>query len=341
MTVSHNVLIIGPSWVGDMVMAQSLFIHLKHQYPNSHIDVLAPAWSLPLLKRMSEVNQGIASPFAHKQFRWFDRRNLGKQLRQHHYQQAIVLPNSWKSALVPFWAKIPQRTGWSGEQRWGLLNDVRRLDKAKLPLMIQRFVCLGLSKHAPIPSKAHIHKPRFSISAEQIAQALQAVQLQKPSQPVLALCPGAEFGPAKRWPETHYAQVAQQKLNDGWLVWLFGSANDREVCEQINQATANCCTNLAGKTTLSQAIDLLSLASAVVSNDSGLMHIAAALDKDMIVLYGSSSPAFTPPLSDKAHILSADLSCSPCFKRHCPLGHLNCLKQLSPQRVLTTMPEKF
>jgi heptosyltransferase-2 len=331
---AYKILVVGPSWVGDMVMAQSLFITLKHQHPDCRIDVLAPAWSLPLLERMPEVHQGIAMPLGHGQFDLLSRFKIGKQLEIQHYDQAIVLPNSWKSALIPFFAGIPKRTGFLGELRWGLLNDARRLDKKRLTMTVQRFVALGLPEGASQgPAYAF---PKLSISAEQQQQICQAFQINIDTK-ILALCPGAEYGPAKRWPAEHYAEVARQKQAQGWQVWLFGSDKDQAVAEQINRLSGGICRNFAGSTSLAEAVDLLSLADAVVSNDSGLMHVAAALDKKLVAVYGSSDPGFTPPLHERAEVISLNLDCSPCFKRECPLGHTRCLTDIAPAQVLAAL----
>lgn len=331
---TEKILMIGPAWIGDMVMAQALFKLLKSDPADPQIDVLAPAWSQPLLARMPEVNTALALPLTHGQLALRQRWQMGRDLRSQQYHQAIVLPNSWKSALIPYAANIPLRTGWRGEWRYGLLNDIRHLDKIRLPLMVQRFLALGLAANTPISQNTeHKFRPSLQASPEGIAAALTKFNLASPTQPVLALCPGAEFGPAKRWPAEHYAQIAKQKLAEGWLVWLFGSAKDQPVAAEIQQATQNRCMDFTGRTLLGEAVDLLSLADLVVSNDSGLMHIAAALDRPLIVVYGSSSPAFTPPLSDKVRILSLELSCSPCFQRECPLTHFKCLKDLSPEQV--------
>lgn len=325
-----RILVIGPSWVGDMVMAQTLFIKLKEITPSAVIDVLAPDWSRPLLERMPEVSQAITMPIGHGRLSLGERKKIALSLRSHRYTDCYVLPNSFKSALIPWWANIPKRTGWRGEMRLFILNDVRVLDKQKYPLMIERFMALAIPKseilHRPYP------RPTLQVAATAVAQAREKFALQD-MRPVLALCPGAEFGPAKRWPDAYYADIARQWLAKEWQIWLFGSKNDFAVCEQINQATEQQCVNLAGKTTLAEAIDLLSQANAVVSNDSGLMHISAALGKPLVAVYGSSDPSFTPPLSDKVEIVRLGLSCSPCFKRECPLTHLNCLTQLMPNHV--------
>ncbi len=333
----NKILIIAPSWVGDMVMAQTLFKTLKQTQADAIIDVLAPAWTQPLLARMPEVNRGLVSPFGHGQLRLNHRYQLGRQMRSDHYDQAIVLPNSWKSAVLPWAAKIPKRTGWLGEQRWGLLNDSRRLNKSRYLLMIERFVALGLEPSANLPKD--LPKPQFSISSVDVQQALEKYQLRKSNRPILVLCPGAEFGPSKRWPCEYFATVADTKLSEGWDVWLFGSPKDADIADDIQKATKQACCNLVGKTALSEALDLMSLATAVVTNDSGLMHIAAALERPQVIPFGSTSPKFTPPLSDKAKIISLNLDCSPCFKRECPLKHHRCMRDLLPERILSALAE--
>ena len=331
MNKEKKILVIGPSWVGDMVMAQSLFMTLKESDPNCQIDVLAPEWSFPLLDRMPEVRKGISMPLMHGQFGFSKRRQLGKQLQAEKYDQAILLPNSWKSALIPFFAKIPLRTGYIGEVRWGLLNDARKLDKQSLSMTVQRFVALGLAKNKeaivdyPIPNLTIEQQKQFAV-----AEKFQLTQTDK----VLAICPGAEYGPAKQWPAEHYAELAKQKIAQGWSVFIFGSEKDKAVSEQINQLAGNGCQDFSGKTTLAEAVDLMSLAQVVVSNDSGLMHVAAALDKKVIAIYGSSDPGFTPPLNASAKVIDLNLDCSPCFKRECPLGHTHCLTEISASQIL-------
>lgn len=335
--MTNKILIVGPAWVGDMVMAQCLFKVLKQQHANVQIDVLAPAWSLPLLARMPEVANAIVMPIGHGQLNLHERYRLAVSLREKKYEQAIVLPNSFKSALIPFWAKIPVRTGWRGEMRYFLLNDIRTLNKKKYPLMIEQFMALGLPANTRLPDQYPL--PELKISADACQDSLVRHHLVLSDHPILALCPGAEFGPAKRWPEDYFATVANEKLAAGWQVWLFGSAKDQSVTEKIMQLTDNRCVDLAGRTRLEEAVDLLSQASLVVSNDSGLMHIAAALQKPLIAVYGPTSAAFTPPLHDKAKIISLSLPCQPCFQRECPLKHHRCMRELSPEKAMSTLSE--
>lgn len=334
MAHSPKILVVGAAWIGDMVMAHALCRLLKQRQPSAQIDVIAPSWTQPLLERMPEVSQAISLPIGHGQLKLGERYRLARQLRAKHYDQAVVLPNSWKSALIPFWAKIKKRTGWRGEMRWGLLNDLRYLDKKQWPLMVQRFLALALEEGEPLPETYPY--PRLQVNKQQVVALRERLQLTDQQRPILALCPGAEFGPAKRWPSEHYAALANRLLAQDWQVWLFGSPKEQEVAQAIQQLTEQRCVDLTGKTQLGEAIDLLSLAHAVVSNDSGLMHIAAALQRPQVVIYGSTTPGFTPPLNKQAEILSLNLSCSPCFQRECPLTdekHLQCLTQLTPERV--------
>ncbi len=329
-------LIVAPSWVGDMVMAQSLFKALKQQNAELQIDVLAPAWCAALTDYMPEVDQLIETPFSHGVLGFSERRKLAKQLRG-QYDIAYVLPNSFKSALVPWMAKIPVRVGFVGEKRYGLLNRRYKLDKQTLPLMIQRFVALAYPQGYSGLEKTDLPLPRLDIEQKALTTVMNSCSLQnQKDQNILILCPGAEFGAAKQWPTDHYAAVARYYLDQDWQVWLFGSQKDEVVCNEINASAFNGCINLAGKTSLSEAIVLMSAADLVVSNDSGLMHIAAALHKPLVAVYGSTDPGFTPPLNENAKIERLNLDCSPCFKRECPLGHLDCLVKLSPSKVLST-----
>ncbi len=335
-TANSKILVIGPSWVGDMVLAHSLFQWLKQQHPNTQIDVAAPAWTLPLLERMPEITEKIALNFKHGQLALLERIRFGKNLKSKGYTQAILLVNSLKSAILPFAAGIPIRTGFLGEMRYGLVNDIRALDKNELPRTVDRFIALGLNTGSALPK--NIANPKLQANTEGAKQALIKLGLTKPTSKVLGLCPGAEYGEAKRWPVAYYAEVAQSALDNGWQVWLFGSDKDTAVTKQINQICHEKCIDLGGKTNLSVAIDLMSLCDTVISNDSGLMHVAAALNKKIIAIYGSSDPSHTPPMHPDAVIEYLGLPCSPCFKRECPLtelgAHLACLKNILPMNII-------
>ncbi|WP_455814946.1 ADP-heptose--LPS heptosyltransferase RfaF [Pseudomonas graminis] len=338
-----KILVIGPSWVGDMMMSQSLYRTLKAEHPDAVIDVMAPAWCRPLLSRMPEVNEALAMPLGHGALEIAERRRLGKMLKANGYDRAFVLPNSFKSALVPFFAAIPRRTGWRGEMRYGLLNDLRRLDKTAFPLMVQRYVALGYDKariHSADDLPQPLLWPRLAVQETEKQATVSAFNLAS-GRPMIGFCPGAEFGPAKRWPHYHYATLAQRLIDQGYQVVLFGSAKDNETGQQILAALAEDarqhCRNLAGETQLEQAVILLAACDAVVSNDSGLMHIAAALDRPLVALYGPSSPDFTPPLSSKARVIRLITGYHKVRKGDADEGYHQSLIDITPERVMTEL----
>ncbi len=324
-------LVVGPAWVGDMVMSQSLLMTLAARHPGITIDVLAPAWSSPLLRRMSQVRDIIEMPLGHGEFGFRLRRRLGHSLRERGYRQAIVLPRSLKSALVPFFAGVSQRTGFRGEMRFGLLNDIRPLDTTRLTQTVQRYVALGLPADAAKPPP--VPEPRLDIDTANQQRLLEILDLDT-AKPIVALMPGAEYGPAKCWPLSHYGQVAAALVTAGYQVWVLGSQQDLPAGDTIASESGGVARNLCGRTQLVDAVDLLALASSVVTNDSGLMHVAAAVGCHVIAIYGSSTPAYTPPLTERKTVLYRRLECSPCFERTCPLGHLRCLRGIGPEQVL-------
>ena len=329
--MTERLLVVGPAWVGDMVMSQSLLITLAAAHPAAALDVLAPAWSLPLLRRMPEVSEAIEMPLGHGEFGFSVRRRLGRSLRDRDYLQAIVLPRSLKSALVPFFAGVPLRTGYRGEMRFGLLNDIRPLDTTRLTRTVQRYVALGRPADADQPPP--VPEPRLQTDAVNQQRLLRDLDLDT-DRPIVAIMPGAEYGPAKCWPLDNYAEVAGALAADGFQVWILGSDRDAGAGDFIHQNSGGAALNLCGRTRLVDAVDLLALAERVVTNDSGLMHVAAAVGCHVIALYGSSTPDYTPPLSDRRTVLYLRLECSPCFERTCPLGHLRCLHDITPSMVL-------
>ena len=334
-----KILVISPSWVGDCMLMQPMLMRLRQRHPDCRIEVLAPPWTAALLHAMPEVHEVVINPFPHGALQLKRRYQLGKQLRTAHYDQAIVLPNSWKSALVPFFAHIPLRTGFVGESRYILLNDARKLDKTALPLMVERFAQLAEKPRDEIPRP--LANPKLVISDARRDATLHKLNMKNLcpgtrltlDKPVAIFCPGAEYGPAKRWPAAYYADIALRLQRQGYAIWLIGSGKDKPVADEINQLADGSCSNLCGSTDLGDAIALLSCARLVISNDSGLMHLAAALDRPMLALFGSSSPQFTPPLSAQAQVIKLEIECSPCFKRECPLGHFKCMTRLTPDMV--------
>jgi heptosyltransferase II len=325
-------LIVAPAWIGDAVMAQVLMMRLQQYTPGLQLDALAPPWVAPVLERMPQISRVIASPFAHGELALAARFRLARTLAQGAYQRAYLLPNSFKSALIPALAGIPERIGFTGEARYALVNRRHELDEKALPQMSERFAQLAEPVGAALPLP--LPWPRLSSSRAQQDATLAALQLARPEK-IAVFCPGAEYGPAKRWPERHYAALSDELSRRGYAVWLLGSGKDRAVGDGIvGLSSTPAPRNLCGSTSLAQAIDLIAAASVVVCNDSGLMHVAAALARPLVAVYGSSSPAFTPPLSLDARIVSLNLECSPCFARVCPLGHFDCLNKLAPARVL-------
>ena len=317
-----------------MVMAQSLFITLKQRDEEAIIDVIGPNWSLPILARMPQIRQAIPLPTGHGEWGISTRRKLGYSLRSERYDHAIVMPRSWKSALVPFFAKVPHRVGFTGEQRYVLLNERRKLDKSILNQTVKRFPSLALPKE-PASPLVDIPSPALSVNADNQKSLYQQHNLAK--RPAIALMAGAEFAPSKQWPIAYFHELAKSAIESGYQIWVLGGPKDASDGEIITKGLGEFAHNLCGKTQLVDAIDLLAAAEKAVSNDSGLMHIAAALDRPLIALYGSSSAHFTPPLSHQVKQLSLSLDCSPCFKRNCPLTHFKCLRDLAPQQVMQAL----
>ncbi len=331
-----KILVVGPSWIGDTILAQPLMCLLHEREPGLELDVVAPPWTIPVLRRMPEVRRADPHEFAHGELKLGARYRLGRQFRAERYDQAIVLPNTFKSALPPLFAGIPVRTGYRGETRWGVLNDVRQLDEQAHPQMAQRYAALALRPGARLPAPLPEPHLRVSETAREAALARLGLAAQ---QNAVAFCAGAEYGPAKRWPAPYFAQLAQKLAGQGNTVWLVGSSNDEAIGEQIERLAPAACINLCGRTTLDEAIDVLASARVVITNDTGLMHVAAAVRTPLIAIYGSSTPRFTPPMSDLATIVKLDMQCSPCFERTCPLGHFDCMNKLKPERVLACVNE--
>lgn len=324
-----RILIAGPNWIGDLVMADTLFKLLKEREPDTPIDLLAPAWALPLAARMTEIEHAIETPGGHGELAFGARRRLGRLLRKHRYTQAYVLPRSAKAALLPWLARVPRRSGYRGEMRYGLVNDMRRVNAAHHSVA-ERYAALAFAPGAELPEV--LPRPELASSTETQANALKRLGLDAEPGSAAALAPGAEYGPAKRWPIEKFAELAARLAAEGRPVWVLGSKNERALGEVIRERAPRA-RNLAGETTLVEVVDLLAAAGVAVSNDSGLMHVAAAVATPLVAIYGSSSPYYTPPASAHAKIIYRALPCSPCFARVCPLGHTNCLRGISVEKV--------
>ena len=310
-----------------MVMAQALFKLLESREPDRALDVLAPEWSLPIVARMPEVRTGIASETAHGEIGFATRRRIAAGIRG-HYDRAIVMPRSFKSALIPWLANVPVRTGFRGESRFIVINDVRPFDAAVLDQTVKRFAALGIEPGEVLP--VELPEPSLRVSDENRDRVLDELGVSI-AKPVIAMMPGAEYGPAKCWPLDYFAALAIRLADAGYSVWVLGSGKDADAGDVI--ARSGAAVNLCGRTALEDVIDLLSACEQAVSNDSGLMHIAAAVGIHVHGIYGSSSPKFTPPLTKRRDIHEIDLDCRPCFERECPLGHLRCLRDLSPDQI--------
>ena len=329
-----NTLIIAPQWIGDAVMTEPLLRRLAAR--GERLTVGALPWVAPVYCAMPQVADVIEFPFAHGGLQFKARRSIAKRLAG-QFDKAYVLPNSLKSALLPFLASIPQRIGYLGESRVGLLTHRLKNPKNKPPMVAFYSALSGESGLAD-------DRPELHMAAAQVEATLHELGLSRGAYVVFA--PGAEFGPAKRWPARHFSELAAQL--DATVV-LLGSGKEAALCDEIaapvNAVQAGRCLNLAGKTSLPQALALIAASRSTVSNDSGLMHVAAALGVPQVAIFGSSSPLHTPPLSDKARVLwlkndpayQPPLDCAPCFARECPLGHTRCLNDISAARVLQAL----
>lgn len=327
-------LVVGPSWVGDMVMSHSLVRSLKQRNPDAPVDVIAPAWSAPVARRMADVREAIVLPVSHRELGWARRRALGKALRDRRYSQAFVLPNSMKSALVPWFANVPLRTGYRGEWRYGLLNDLRESDPRKKVPPARRWLALGYRADAALP--AVTPPPRLHPDAGNRDRLMEVLGLRSCA-PVVALVPGCEHGCSKRWPVEYFGELARALAQQGLAVWVLGSSRETPLGNSIASEGGKAVVNLCGRTSLADVIDLLGSVAGVVCNDSGLMHVAAALGVYVVALYGPTTPAFTPPMTDSCRVLYLDLPCSPCNSGECPLKHHNCLRQITPGSVLDAL----
>jgi heptosyltransferase-2 len=331
MNGAARTLVISPNWIGDAVMAQPLLQRLKRKHPERAIDVLAPPSVSPVWRAMAEVDSVLETPFRHGALQLKERWAYGRQLRERGYLDAYVLPNTLKYALIPWFAGIRERVGYKGEMRYGLLNVMHHDDVPPRP-MVPFYAALAEDPEAPL---AGVPRPGMRVSSEQIAAACAKAGLAL-DRPLVVFAPGAEFGAAKRWPAAHFGQLATAifEADPVAQVALLGSPKDRTACEEVIAAAgAAGMFNLAGTTTLGEAIALIARADAVVANDSGLLHIASALNRPVVALYGPTDPDHAPPFSDVAKSISLRLACSPCRQRECPLGHHDCMNKMGAEMV--------
>lgn len=335
-TATKTRLVIAPQWVGDAVMASPMMASLAESGP---LDVVCLPHLADLFHGMPFVRRVMPMSFQRGRLQWLERRRQARALMDAGYEQAVVCPNSWKSALLPWFANIPQRTGLVGEWRYGLLNDIRRPNASSGQP--------ELSQPALYEALADDPKTVHPLRRNPVPLLIARPTKQPPTRPQLALCPGAEFGPAKQWPAIHYATLARQWRAAGGQVVVLGGSKDQGIGESIALALraeadqdSDGCRMLAGQTSLAQAMTELASSSLVVSNDSGLMHIAAALGRPCLGLYGSTSEARTPAFGLNWEALSLPLPCRPCYDRRCRLGTTACLQELGPERIIAAARAK-
>jgi len=331
--MSGRTLVISPNWIGDAVMAQPLLQRLKEQHPERPIDVLAPPSVAPVWRAAPEVDTVLETPFRHKALQLRERWKYAQVLRARGYVDAYVLPNTLKYALIPWLAGIRRRVGYKGEMRYGLVNVMHRDDVPPRP-MVPFYAALALAPDAPL---APAPRPRLQVPQERIAAACARLGIDT-ARPLIVFAPGAEFGPAKRWPPRHFGALAQAilKQHGDAQITLLGSPKDRDTCDEVLAAAgaaAASMRNLAGETKLDEAFALIARAAAVVANDSGLLHVASSLNRPVIALYGPTDPDHAPPFSDIARALSLRIDCSPCRQRECPLGHHDCMEKMEAPPV--------
>ncbi|MEY3016737.1 MAG: Lipopolysaccharide heptosyltransferase [Pseudomonadota bacterium] len=337
-TATKTRLVIAPQWVGDAVMAAPMMASLARSGP---LDVVCLPHLADLFQAMPFLRRVLPMAFERGRLQWFERRRQAHGLIDAHYQQAIVCPNSWKAALLPWFANIPQRTGLVGEWRYGLLNDIRHPNSSSDPQSTSQPALYAVLADDALAVDAH------RLSQTPLLLAKQAEQ--QPTRPQLALCPGAEFGPAKQWPASHYAELARQWLTAGGQVVVLGGPKDQGIGDAIRWAIQAGHQDhqalvgyrmLAGQTSLAQAMTELASSALVVSNDSGLMHVAAALGRPCLGLYGSTSEVRTPAFGLNWQPLSRSMPCRPCYDRQCRLGTTACLQELEPTRVVEAAQAK-
>jgi len=331
-----KILIIAPNWIGDAVMTEPLITQLKKNHPDSVIDVIATPWVASVMRAIPVINEVIIGDFKHGLLQWAERKKLASQLKLAGYTHAYVLPNSFKSALIPWLAKIPNRIGYKGEMRWGLITaPLENPSRSNRPSMSTHYFALS-GNQASETLQPKLELPRLFLN--EMKEKLQLIQNHDK---LFILCPGAEYGPAKQWPVEHFGKLAQMLTaqNNNALVLILGSKKESLLADEIVKLSNsnNQVINWCGQTTLDEAMACIAIADKVISNDSGLMHIAAAFRRPQVAIFGSSDPRHTPPLSPEAKVHWLQLECSPCFKRTCPLGHLKCLVDIQPQDVLNSL----
>ena len=327
MSSKEKFLIIAPSWIGDLIISQSLLKYLKKEYPNCQIDMIVRPELTNLVKMMPEVKNIYPLDIKHKEFGLIKRHILAKEIKKHLYSTSIILPNSFKSAIIPWLANIPVRIGYNRELRLFLLNKKYSLIKHK-DSMVNRYLKLADGSYS------NVIRPSLLINGDS-SKLISRKYLINNSKKNIVLCPEAEYGSAKRWPINKWMQLANFYKEKDYNVYFLGKNKSLEIKYQ-NILKKDSIISLLGKTSLEEAAYILSIVDLVVTNDSGLMHITASVNTNLISIFGSSSPFYTPPLMKDqfGEVIYKALTCSPCFKRECPLQHLNCLNNISSEEIL-------
>ncbi|ASK78053.1 lipopolysaccharide heptosyltransferase II [Paraphotobacterium marinum] len=331
-----SILIIAPAWLGDLVMSHALLKKLKREQ-TVQLDLAVPNWLVPVAKRIPEIRNIISIPFKHKELKVYKRYLFSKSLRTYHYDQVIVIPKTFKSALLAYWSHVPLRTGWVGEQRYFLLNDLRKNMK-KVHLNVNRYLQLGEKKNSallndPIPEKYY---PKLMVNKKNLNHLVKKFNIPLETD-VIAICPGASGGEAKKWPKKYFSELIKDLIKKDFKILILGAPSDQARCDEIynsiNESQKDSVINLCGSTSLEDLIDILSLCKTAVSNDSGNLFVAAAVGINVVAIYGPTTPDYTPPLTKKAKILHTDISCRPCHEKVCPLKHHKCMEELFPKMV--------
>jgi heptosyltransferase-2 len=317
---NKKILIIAPAWIGDLVMSSVLIKALKNNQNNS-IDILVNSNLISLANLIPGIRKVIASETEHGKLSLIYRIKKGLSLRSEQYNECYILTNSFKSAIIPLIARIKKRISYLGEYRYGLINIIKQPIERNLG-MVNRYLNLIDQKYSDVAN------PVFNINTNKES----VFNKFKFEGKYIVFCPDAEYGPAKRWPTDKWLDLATE-LSQHYKVIIVGL--DISISEEFKPLESDKIINLIGKTNLVEVMKIIALSEGVISNDSGLMHVSASLDKKIIALYGSSSPTYTPPLisKEKREIIYKNLDCSPCFKRVCPLGHTKCLNDIKVDEI--------
>ena len=327
MSSKEKFLIIAPSWIGDLIISQSLIKYLKKEYQDCQIDIIVRPELVKLAKMMPEVQNIYSLDIEHKELGLIKRHILAKEIKKYSYSTSIILPNSFKSAIIPWLANVPLRVGYNRELRLFLLNKKYSLIKHK-DSMVNRYLKLADGSYSDSI------RPSLVINRD-LADSIGRKYLINNSKKNIVLCPEAEYGSAKRWPTNKWVQLANFYKEKNYNVYLLGKNKNLDI-KYNSVLKKDSVISLLGKTSLEEATYLLSLVDLVITNDSGLMHITASVNTNLISIFGSSSPFYTPPLMKDqfGEVVYKALKCSPCFKRECPLQHLNCLNHISAEEIL-------